>query len=116
MPCCTRTNVLRGPERSGVGQNAIFSQAAQGQAQANMFLRLRLLMGSLAGGGLLLVILCLGAQNLDQRPQLNLGFGKTAPLPSGFVVGVALALGVMTGGIGVALLMPTPRLPDAAEE
>lgn len=81
-----------------------------------MLLRLRLLVGSLAGSGLLLAILCLGAQNLDQRPQLNLGFGRTAPLPTGFVVGVALALGVMTGGIGVALLMPRPQQPEAAED
>ncbi len=46
-----------------------------------MLLRLRLLVGSLAGSGSLLAILCLGAQNLDQRPQLNLGFGRTAPRP-----------------------------------
>ena len=54
-------------------------------------LRLRLLLGSVLGGGLLLLVLCLGAQNLEQRPRLNLGFAQTAPLPSGFLVGVALA-------------------------
>lgn len=80
-----------------------------------MFLRLRLLVSNLVGGGLLLVILCLGAQNLEQRPRLKLGFSQTAPLPTGFVVGVALALGVVCGGTSVALLMPRPDRPGAGE-
>ena len=71
-----------------------------------MVLRLRLLLGSLLGGSLLLAMLCLGAQNLDQRERLNLGFGKTDPLPSGFLVGLALAVGVISGGSSVALLLP----------
>jgi len=69
-------------------------------------LRLRLLLGSLLGGSLLLTMLCLGAQNLDQRERHNLGFGQTAPLPSGFLVGLALAVGVISGGSSVALLLP----------
>ena len=69
-------------------------------------LRLRLLLGSVLGGGLLLLVLCLGAQNLEQRPRLNLGFAQTAPLPSGFLVGVALALGVISGGVTTVLLLP----------
>ena len=48
-----------------------------------MLVRLRLLLTSLLGGSLLLLILCLGAQNLEQRPSLNLGFSRTAPLPAG---------------------------------
>ncbi|MFM7266249.1 MAG: hypothetical protein ACKOZW_11795 [Cyanobium sp.] len=71
-----------------------------------MLQRLRLMVGSLVGGGVLLVALCLGAQNLDERRQLQLGVGRTAPLPIGFVVGVALAVGVASGGIAAALLMP----------
>jgi len=71
-----------------------------------MVLRLRLLLGSLLGGSLLLAMLCLGAQNLDQRERLNLGFGQTAPLPSGFLVGLALAVGVISGGSTAALLLP----------
>jgi hypothetical protein len=62
--------------------------------------------GSLTGGGLLLVALCLGAQNLEERRQLQLGMGRSAALPTGFVVGVALAVGVASGGIAAALLMP----------
>jgi hypothetical protein len=71
-----------------------------------MLLRLRLLLASLGGGALLLLILCLGAQNLDQRPKLWLGFGSTAPLPAGFLVGLALAVGVVSGGCSAALLVP----------
>ena len=71
-----------------------------------MLLRLRLLVASLGGGGLLLLILCLGAQNLDQRARLNLGFGKTAELPAGFLLGVALVTGVISGGVTTALLLP----------
>ena len=71
-----------------------------------MLLRLRLLLASLGGGALLLLILCLGAQNLDQRARLNLGFSKTAELPTGFVLGVALVIGVISGGATTALLLP----------
>jgi uncharacterized integral membrane protein len=71
-----------------------------------MLLRLRLLLGSLGGGALLLLLLCLGAQNLDQRASLNLGFGRSQPLPTGFLVGVALVLGVISGGTATALLLP----------
>lgn len=74
-----------------------------------MLLRLRLLLGSLGGGSLLLLLLCLGAQNLEDRPTLNLGLGRTAPLPSGFLVGVAVVLGVISGGSSVALLAPSRR-------
>jgi uncharacterized integral membrane protein len=63
-----------------------------------MLLRLRLLLASLGGGALLLLILCLGAQNLEQRASLNLGFGRTAQLPTGF--------GVISGGATTALLLP----------
>ena len=71
-----------------------------------MLLRLRLLLASLGGGALLLLILCLGAQNLEQRASINLGFGRTAQLPTGFLMGVALAIGVITGGATTALLLP----------
>jgi hypothetical protein len=71
-----------------------------------MLQRLRLVIGSLMGGGMLLVALCLGAQNLEERRQLQLGGGRSAALPTGFVVGVALAVGVASGGIAAALLVP----------
>jgi hypothetical protein len=71
-----------------------------------MLLRLRLVIGSLLGGCLLLMALCLGAQNLEERRALQLGVGRSAPLPTGFVVGVALAVGVASGGAAAALLLP----------
>lgn len=71
-----------------------------------MLLRLRLILASLIGGGMLLLLLCLGAQNLEKRPQLNLGVARSAPLPVGFVIGVALILGVISGGCSTALVMP----------
>jgi hypothetical protein len=79
-----------------------------------MLLRLRLFVGSLMGGVLLLVALGLGAQNLEDRPSLNLGAGRSAPLPSGFLVGMALALGVASGGSAVALLAGRRDLDDDA--
>jgi hypothetical protein len=79
-----------------------------------MLLRLRLLFGSLLGGTLLLTLLCLGAQNLEDRPQLQLGFGRSTPLPTGFIVGVALVLGVISGGATAAVLMP--RAGSAPDE
>ena len=71
-----------------------------------MLLRLRLLISSAVGASMLLLVLCLGAQNLDQRPSLNLGFSRSAPLPAGFLVGVALVIGVISGGSATALLLP----------
>jgi uncharacterized integral membrane protein len=76
-----------------------------------MLLRLRLISASLTGGLLLLLLLCLGAQNLDRRPQLNLLVGRSAPLPVGFVVGVALVIGVISGGCSAALAGPDQE-PD----
>ena len=75
-----------------------------------MLVRLRLLLASLGGGALLLLLLCLGAQNLDQRASLNLGIGRTRDLPTGFLVGVALVIGVISGGSTTALLLPRREL------
>jgi len=71
-----------------------------------MLLRLRLLVTCLGGGALLLLLLCLGAQNLNTRVSLKLGVGRTPELPSGFLVGVALVIGVISGGSATALLLP----------
>ena len=74
-----------------------------------MLLRLRLLMITVGGGVALLVVLCLGAQNLGDRYRLNLGVGSTAPLPAGFVVGVSAVLGLLGGGSLTALLLPNAK-------
>jgi uncharacterized integral membrane protein len=76
-----------------------------------MLLRLRLLLISLSGAGLLLLVLCLGAQNLSDRQVLNLGIGRTAPLPSGFLVGVSVVVGVLSGGSLAAALLPNRDRP-----
>lgn len=71
-----------------------------------MLLRLRLLLITLGGSAALLVVLCLGAQNLSERYKLKLGIGSTAPLPAGFIVGVSAVLGVISGGSLAVVLMP----------
>lgn len=71
-----------------------------------MLLRLRLLASSLAGTLLLLLMLCLGSQNNSERSALNLGFGRTVPLPHGFVVGLAVLGGVLSGGSSLVLFGP----------
>ena len=76
-----------------------------------MLVRVRLVVGSLVGAALVLVAVCLGAQNLSDRPSLRLGMGRVAPLPSGFLLGMALAAGLFSGGSAVAVL-----LGDSEEE
>ena len=74
-----------------------------------MLLRLRLLLFSLGTGTLLLLLLCLGAQNLSERHSLQVGSFRSASLPSGFLVGVSLVIGVISGGSAVAILLPEAR-------
>ena len=69
-----------------------------------MLLRLRLLTGTVVGSLLLLLMLCLGSQNLNERQELNLGVGTSAELPTGFVVGIGVICGVLSGGSTAALL------------
>ncbi|MFM9110278.1 MAG: hypothetical protein ACKOPN_06740 [Prochlorococcaceae cyanobacterium] len=71
-----------------------------------MLLRLRLVIGSVMGGAVVLVAVLLGAQNLDERPRIHLLVGRSAPLPAGVLVGGALAAGLIGGGCAVALLAP----------
>ena len=73
-----------------------------------VFVRLRLLLISI-GGGLLLLLLCLGAQNLQDRHTLQLGGQRSVPLPTGFLVGIALVIGVISGGTSTAVLLPDQR-------
>ena len=73
-----------------------------------VLIRLRLLLISV-GGGLLLLLLCLGAQNLQDRHALQLGGHRSVPLPTGFLVGIALVIGVISGGTSTAVLLPDQR-------
>ena len=74
-----------------------------------MLLRIRLLTISFASALALLLMLCLGAQNLNERHKLNLVYASTAPLPSGFLIGVSIVLGVVSGGGTAAVLVTPPR-------
>lgn len=66
---------------------------------------------SLGTGMLLLLLLCLGSQNLTERHRLKLGSFRSASLPSGFLVGISLVIGVISGGSAAAVLMP-PQSED----
>ena len=81
----------------------------EGSFDRLMLQRLRLVILSGGGAGLLLLVLCLGAQNLSERRVLSLGIGKTAPLPTGFIVGVSAVLGVLSGGSVAAVVLPQQR-------
>ena len=72
-----------------------------------MLLRLRLVLASIGGGCLLLLLLCLGGQNLDERHRLQLGSMRSVALPSGFLIGISLVIGVISGGSAAAVLMPS---------
>ena len=74
-----------------------------------MLIRLRLLLISFGGSLLLLLLLCLGAQNLQDRHTLQLGGQRSVPLPTGVLVGVALVIGVISGGTTTAVLLPDQR-------
>ncbi len=71
--------------------------------------QMRILATSFSSGILLILVLCLGSQNLSDRLSLKIGEAKTAELPSGFLVGISLVLGVISGGSVAALLLPTSK-------
>jgi len=77
--------------------------------EKDVLLRLRLLSLSVGAGLLLLVMLCLGAQNGRDRQEIQLGAIRSVPLPSGFLVGISLVVGVISGGCACAVLMPDQR-------
>ena len=55
-------------------------------------------------------MLCLGAQNLNERHTVNLGIAKTASLPSGFIIGVSFVLGVLSGsGINTLIMQSSKK-------
>ncbi|MFN9630168.1 MAG: hypothetical protein ACK59A_08060, partial [Cyanobacteriota bacterium] len=67
---------------------------------------------SLVGAGVVVVAVCLGAQNLTDRPSLQLGAARTAPLPSGFLLGLALATGLLSGGGAAAVALGADQHSD----
>ena len=77
--------------------------------------RLQLLLVSFGGALLLLLLLCLGAQNLQDRHSISIAGARSVPLPTGFLVGISLVLGVISGGSTAAVLMPDQRQTGAFE-
>ena len=72
-----------------------------------MLLKIRLLSITITTGGLLILVLCLGSQNLNNRNSVNLGVTSTAPLPIGFLVGLSISLGVLSGGFMQTIIKTT---------
>ena len=70
-----------------------------------MLIRIRILATVCSTAALFLLVLCLGSQNINNRSAINLGVSKTAPLPTGFLVGVSIILGVISGGSTASLFM-----------
>ena len=77
--------------------------------------RLQLLLVSFGGALLLLLLLCLGAQNLQDRHSIRIADARSAAMPTGFLVGISLILGVISGGSTAAVLMPDQRGTGASE-
>mgnify|MGYP001372180117 FL=1 len=64
-----------------------------------MLLKIKLLTFNITTSLLLILFLCLGSQNLDNRYKLNLLFNETVQLPSGFIIGISFTLGFLSGGL-----------------
>ena len=69
-----------------------------------MIRKMLLLTNILANTTLLVFMLCLGSQNLSNKYSLNLGLGTTEKYPSGFLIGVSISLGYLSGGLTTVLL------------
>ena len=70
-----------------------------------MLIRVKLITITITTSGLLLLFLCLGSQNLSQRKNINLGITSTAPLPTGFTIGISSIIGIISGGFTTSLLL-----------
>ncbi len=77
-----------------------------------MFIRIRILSTLCSTVSLLLLVLCLGSQNINNRSPINLGFSSMAPLPTGFIVGVSIILGFISGGSTASLVINNEYLEE----
>ena len=71
-----------------------------------MVKKILLILLTFSNAALLLLVLCLGAQNLKDRTSVNIGISKTPPYPNGFLLGVSKTIGFISGGTSSALLIP----------
>ena len=62
---------------------------------------------SLANTILLVLMIALGSQNLSSKHSINLGLTTTAEYPSGFLIGISIALGSLSGALTTALIIPS---------
>ncbi len=70
-----------------------------------MLKKLLIITSSIANTTLLICMICLGSQNLSNKYSLNLGIGVTEKYPSGFLIGISVSLGYLSGGITSGLLI-----------
>ena len=61
--------------------------------------KLKMLTITIFGSTLILLVLCIGSQNINNRKVLNIPFKETAPLPVGFLTGLSITLGFLSGGL-----------------
>ncbi len=64
---------------------------------------------TLANSSLLILMLLMGSQNLNERHSLNLGITSTESLPSGFLIGISIVLGSLSGGMTTLFIMPSQK-------
>tara|TARA_Y100001968_G_scaffold49248_1_gene39613 strand:+ start:2631 stop:2849 length:219 start_codon:yes stop_codon:yes gene_type:complete len=70
-----------------------------------MLIRLRILATVFSTAVLFLLVLCLGSQNINNRTKINIGVTSIAPLPTGFVAGMSVICGILSGGSTASVLI-----------
>ena len=68
-----------------------------------MILKIKLFIFTITSSLLLIIFLCLGSQNLDERYKLNILVDETVELPKGFIIGISFTLGYISGGLNSIL-------------
>ncbi len=72
-----------------------------------MIKKLLILATSLSNTLLLVFMLSLGSQNLSNKHSISLGITSTEEYPSGFLIGMSIALGSLSGGLTSFFLLPS---------
>ena len=62
---------------------------------------------NLASTILLVFMIALGSQNLSTKHDLDLGITTTEKYPSGFLIGMSIVFGSLSGGLTTVLLVPS---------
>ncbi len=72
-----------------------------------MIRKFLILATSISNTILLVFMLSLGSQNLSTKHSISLGITSTEEYPSGFLIGISLALGSLSGGLASFSLLPS---------